>query len=56
MTAESHLSERKRQVTVLLSRGLTNREIADALVVSERTAATHLEHVRAKLRATSPVR
>ena len=43
------LSPREREVAVLIARGLTNREIAAGLVVTERTAATHIEHILNKL-------
>ena len=33
----------------LIAQGLTNREIAAGLVVTERTAATHIEHILNKL-------
>jgi DNA-binding NarL/FixJ family response regulator len=45
------LTPRERQVAALLAHGLTNRQIAEQLVVSERTAAHHVEHVLAKLGA-----
>jgi DNA-binding CsgD family transcriptional regulator len=32
-----------------VSEGLTNRQIADRLVISRRTVDSHLEHIRAKL-------
>jgi DNA-binding NarL/FixJ family response regulator len=36
-------------VAALIANGLTNGQIAAALVVSERTVDTHAEHIRAKL-------
>jgi CRP-like cAMP-binding protein len=45
----SPLSPREREVAALVARGLTNREIAAGLVVTERTAATHIEHILSKL-------
>ena len=33
----------------LLPRGLTNREIGEALFITERTAATHVQNIYAKL-------
>ncbi len=33
----------------LVGRGLSNRQIADALVISERTAQTHVQHILLKL-------
>jgi DNA-binding NarL/FixJ family response regulator len=47
--AQPELSRREREVASLVSRGLTNRQIAEALVVSERTVETHLERIFAKL-------
>jgi predicted ATPase/DNA-binding CsgD family transcriptional regulator len=43
------LTRREREVAVLVARGLTNREIAASLVVTEGTAANHVEHIRNKL-------
>jgi non-specific serine/threonine protein kinase len=36
-------------VAVLVARGLTNREIAAALLVTEHTAMRHVEHILSKL-------
>jgi pimeloyl-ACP methyl ester carboxylesterase/DNA-binding CsgD family transcriptional regulator len=46
---QAQLSRRERQVARLVADGLTNREIADRLVVSERTAEFHVEQIRNKL-------
>src|SRR5438445_12363490 len=46
------LSRREREVAVLITRGLTNRQIADALVIGERTVHTHVANVLAKLELT----
>jgi DNA-binding CsgD family transcriptional regulator len=43
------LTPAERRVAALAAEGKTNREVAAALVVSERTVATHLSHVYAKL-------
>jgi DNA-binding NarL/FixJ family response regulator len=47
------LSRREREVAVLITRGLTNRQIADALVIGERTVHTHVANVLAKLELSS---
>jgi predicted ATPase/DNA-binding NarL/FixJ family response regulator/tetratricopeptide (TPR) repeat protein len=46
---ESPLSARELEVALLLARGLTNRQVAEALVISERTASTHVTHILTKL-------
>jgi non-specific serine/threonine protein kinase len=43
------LSPREREVAVLLARGLSNREIARALVVTPRTTDTHVMNIFTKL-------
>ncbi|MFM1723735.1 MULTISPECIES: ATP-binding protein [Rhodococcus] len=43
------LTRRERQVADLVARGLTNREISETLVISQRTAEGHVERVLAKL-------
>ena len=45
----SALSLREREVALLIARGLTNRQIAEELVISERTAEGHVDHIRDKL-------
>lgn len=47
------LSRRELEVAELVAQGKTNKEIAKALVIAQRTAETHLEHIRTKLRVTS---
>lgn len=42
------LSERELQILTLVSHGLSNPEIAEALFISDRTVAKHLEHIFAK--------
>lgn len=47
------LTERERAVLILVAGGRTNRQIAEELVISERTARTHVSNVLRKLRLTS---
>ncbi len=49
------LTEREREVLVLVARGSSNQDIADALHISERTARTHVSHVIMKLGLVSRV-
>ena len=45
----SGLTKRERQVLRLLARGLAQGEIARELVISEKTVATHIQHILEKL-------
>jgi non-specific serine/threonine protein kinase len=47
--ADAGLTRRERQVAGLVARGLTNKEIAAELVISPRTAETHVQQVLTKL-------
>jgi DNA-binding CsgD family transcriptional regulator/tetratricopeptide (TPR) repeat protein len=43
------LSSREAEVAQLVAEGLTNRQIAERLVISERTAENHVQHILTKL-------
>ena len=49
------LTSRELDVLRLLPRGLSNREIGEVLFITERTAATHVQHIFAKLGVNSRV-
>jgi non-specific serine/threonine protein kinase len=52
---QPRLTRREHQVAQLVAEGLSNRQIADRLVISQRTAEGHVEHVLAKMGFTSRV-
>ena len=43
------LTEREREVLALVARGYTNKQIADSLYLSEKTARNHVSHILEKL-------
>ena len=47
------LTAREIEVLVLLARGLSNKAIAEQLVISPKTAGKHVEHIYAKIDASS---
>jgi len=50
---QEQLSGREREIAQLAAQGLSNREIADKLVLSRRTVENHLQRVYTKLAVTS---
>ena len=51
--ADNPLSPRETEVASLIARAMTNRQIADQLVLSERTVETHVRSILAKLGYTT---
>lgn len=52
-TGPTEPTARELEVTTLLAQGLSNREIAGALFISEHTVRNHLGHVFSKLGVSS---
>ena len=48
-TPTTPLTRRERQVAELVAEGLSNKDIAARLVIAQRTAEGHVEHILAKL-------
>lgn len=51
-TAAGELSERELEVLALIGQGKSNKEIADELVISERTVKSHVSNILTKLDLT----
>jgi DNA-binding CsgD family transcriptional regulator len=47
------LTKRETEIAKLVARGMSNKEIAASLVIAQRTAEGHVEHILAKLGFTS---
>jgi non-specific serine/threonine protein kinase len=47
--ASSPLTPRERQIAELIAQGMSNKEIAASLVIAQRTAEGHVEHILVKL-------
>jgi DNA-binding NarL/FixJ family response regulator len=52
---DAHLTAREREVLLLVAQGKSNQDIANVLVISERTARTYVSHVIGKLGLKSRV-
>jgi DNA-binding CsgD family transcriptional regulator len=53
VASEPALTKREREVAALVAQGMTNKDIANELVISQRTAEAHIEHILCKLGFTS---
>jgi DNA-binding NarL/FixJ family response regulator len=51
--AIASLTAREVEVLILLARGMSNKQIAEQLVVTPKTAGNHVEHIYAKIGASS---
>lgn len=51
--SSAELTPREGEIAALVAEGLSNRDIASKLVISQRTAETHVEHILTKLGFTS---
>jgi DNA-binding CsgD family transcriptional regulator len=52
-SGEMVLTRREREIAELVAQGMSNKAIAAALVISQRTAESHVEHILTKLGFTS---
>jgi len=52
-TGPAGLTQREVEVLRLLARGLSNKQIAEQLVISPKTVANHVEHIYVKIDASS---
>ncbi|MGI5291014.1 ATP-binding protein [Nonomuraea polychroma] len=46
---QAQLTRREREIAQLVAQGMTNKEIAASLVIAQRTAEGHIEHILTKL-------
>ena len=53
VAASTPLTRREQQVADLIAQGLSNKEIAAKLVISQRTAESHVDHILTKLALTN---
>ena len=51
----SSLTDSERRLATLVSEGLTNRQVAEQLLISRHTVDSHLRHIFAKLGINSRV-
>jgi len=48
-SAQARLTRREAEIAGFAARGLTNKDIAAALVISQRTVEAHIDHILGKL-------
>jgi DNA-binding CsgD family transcriptional regulator len=51
--SDGPLTKREREIAVLVSQGLSNRQIAATAYISDRTVETHVQHILGKLGFTA---
>jgi non-specific serine/threonine protein kinase len=53
LSPSAPLTSRQREVATLIAHGLTNRQIAERLIIAPRTADNHVQHIFDKLGLTA---
>lgn len=54
LCTQHHITQREKEILLLLNKGMTNKEIATSLFLSVLTIETHRKHIMQKLQLKSP--